>query len=137
MAGGRGNAAKFKADLDRMVDDWGRNVVNPAVAEIVLDVRDAAEDNTRRRLGTVPGAPDMADGWFAGPVLIDQTWPPEQGGTRAESEQRVARMRPGEPLYVYNSAFYAYFHEKGYEKGPARWMLRDALEQVGSREVKV
>lgn len=138
--GGRGNAAKFKADMDAMVTDFFANAVDPAVDKIVLGVRQAAEDNSRRRLGSKPGEPNVADGWFAAPYLPDQGWPPMQGG-ETESRAMLAKAKPGDSRFVFNSVFYAYFHEKGYygrEGGAsAKWMLRDALVAVGDREVRL
>lgn len=136
----RGNAARFKADLDSMVTDFFEKAVDPAVDKIVLDVRQAAEDNSRRRMESKPGEPNIADGWFAAPFLPDQSWPPDQGGD-SESRTLLAKAKPGDSRFVYNTVFYAYFHEKGfYEKsgGAApKWMLRDALVQVGNREVRL
>lgn len=140
MARGRGNAAQFKADMDAMVTDFFEKAVDPAVDQIVLDVRQAAEENSRRRLESKPGEPNIADGWFAAPFLPSQGWPPDQGG-EAESKAMLARSKPGDPRFVYNTVFYAYFHEKGYydKSGGAapKWMLRDALVQVGNREVRL
>lgn len=140
MAKGRGNARQFKMEMDAMVADFFSETVPNAIDDLALEVRQAAEDNSRRRLDSKPGEPNVADGWFAAPYLVDQDWPPQQGG-EAESRAMLSRAKPGDPRFVYNSVYYAYFHEKGYYDRSAgarpKWMLKDALTLIGSREVRL
>ena len=130
MAGGpgRGNAKQFTAELKKMADEFLSKDLSKAAVDIALDVRQRAEDFSRDRMGTQPGAPDIQNAWFAGPVLLDSR---EIEGGHERSTQAMAQWKPGDTIYIWNAAFYSYFHEKGYysKGGGARpkWMLRDAL----------
>lgn len=135
MAGGRGNAKEFQSALKRMADDFIENSLGKSALEIALDIRQRAEDNTRDQLGSEPGAPDMANAWFAGPVLLDTS---ETEGGHERSVAELSTWKPGDSIFVWNPLFYAYFHEKGYysQGGGARpkWMLQKAITAAETTE---
>ena len=124
----KGNAKQFQADLKEMAADFIKHDLAGAATEIALNVRQLAEENSINKMGSEPGAPDVWRGWFAGPVLLDST---ETEGGHEKSVAALATWKPGDTIYIWNAAFYSYFHEKGYysKGGGARpkWMLRDAL----------
>ena len=130
--GARGNTARFQAELRTMFQETIDKAAPDKVREILLRVRQNAEDNTRARLGSHPGPPTAADHWFAGPSphVAMKTKNPQPGG-EAVSVGLLAGWKFGERAAVWNNVYYLYFHEVGFyqHSGGARpkSILRDAV----------
>ena len=139
--GSRGNTARFQAELREMFQEYLGATVPINILDLLFDVRQQAEDNTRARLGHAPGGVTAADHWWVAPSphIAMKTENPMPGGEEA-SLAALQNWKMGEKLAIFNNVYYLYFHEVGYNShsGGARPknILRDAVAlKDGTEEV--